>query len=346
MINDLKEEIKKQLSKEYKYVSNYMIESNLLNLLVLKYYCDTSNLKYENLISIENEKTKEIELPDDPLLKKILNVKFTKLLSHIRYENIQELIKEYLYHEDITLNIINSKEKKVCIPSAFSNSLYDLDGNTTYVIDYFKITPYEISKFQFFDKVLNNHNEYLSQEKIPFENYKNVYIYDDIPKYRFIKKSDNKSYEIINVLLRKYKHLKIILHTDYKKVSNLKDTKNIIKFMSKVILFEDGNTFLYYENNVDSKVSIINYNKEKIKNLSKLLEIIEKDRKQKDILVKTTTEEIINNYYRLGFRLYQTGTPKNKKNINEIVEENTNLIERLSILDKDIEQEINKLMNR
>ena len=218
MINDLKEEIKKQLSKEYKYVSNYMIESNLLNLLVLKYYCDTSNLKYENLISIENEKTKEIELPDDPLLKKIINVKFTKLLSHIRYENIQELIKEYLYHEDITLNIINSKEKKVCIPSAFSNSLYDLDGNTTYVIDYFKITPYEISKFQFFDKVLNNHNEYL----IMYTN------------------ENDKSNELVKIdfdglIKNKVKKIK----NDYYNITNFNTYNNTIYFIGQITCPED-----------------------------------------------------------------------------------------------------------
>ena len=45
-------------------------------------------------------------------------------------------------------------------------------------------------------------------------------------------------------------------------------------------------------------------------------------------------------------RLYQDKLKDNKININEIVDENTNLIMRLTSLNSEIEEEINKLINR
>jgi len=119
-----------------------------------------------------------------------------------------------------------------------------------------------------------------------------------------------------------------------------------MKYMSKVLLFDEANTFVYYENKKDDKVSIINYNKDKINSLEKLNKIIEINRKQKDILVKTTIEDIKNNCYRIGFRLYQEASVDSTRNINEIVDENTRLIDRLARLNNEIEQEINKLINR
>jgi len=44
--------------------------------------------------------------------------------------------------------------------------------------------------------------------------------------------------------------------------------------------------------------------------------------------------------------LYQNEKIDDVKNINEIVDENTKLIEKLSRINQDIEQEINNLINR
>ena len=189
-------------------------------------------------------------------------------------------------------------------------------------------------------------NVFIAKETLLIiKNYKYIYIYDNIPRYRFIRNSDTDLYRIIQKILCN-NDINIIFHSTFKKVSNMKEARFIINYLSKVVLFDLDNTFLYFNKKDNDNVSIINYDREIINNIEKLYQIIENDRQKKDILVKTTTKNIINNYYRIGFKLYQKGIIDNKKNINEIVDENTRLIEKLSDINKNIEQEINKLMNR
>lgn len=349
MLNNLKEEIRKTLTRESKYVSNSNIKRHFIGLIALKYCYDKNKFNYEDLIKEENYK-KITEYTNDTdlkiLLSRLIDLNVIKLFIHIQYEDLQKIVKEYLKSDTIGIKIINNNFKKICISNKFDEFIYDTKGNTTYVTDRYNITRFDIAMFKLFDKIFEIENKYETYNNISLDNYEYVYLYNNTPKYRFLKESDNDHYKIIRELLYKNKKLKIYLHTDYKKISNLKDARYIIEYMSKVILFDELNTFVYCETKEEDKISIINYNKDKIKSLDKLFQIIENDRKQKDILVKITGEDIKNNNYRIGFKLYQTGMEESIRNINEIVDENTRLIDRLSRINSEIEQEINKLINR
>ena len=347
MIDNLKEEIRKQFEKESRYVPSSLIERNIIELFILKYYCDNKEISYEDLN--KEDQIKDIFIPSNLTDYKINTIKNVKLLSLIQYYDLKDLIKEYIDNYGIGINIINNNLKKVCITNSYSDFIYDQTGNTTYVTDKFTNSNYKVAVFQFFDKVLDIQNKYVKYEKLVydrFNDYNYVYMYDDTPRYRFIKETSNDVYSLIRSILSINNNIKIVLHTDYKKVSNMKDSRFVINSMSKVLLFDEVNTFIYFENKENEKVSIINYDRTKIKSLDRLFEIIENDRKQKDILVKTTVSDIKNNYYCIGFRLYQTNNIESTRNINEIVAENTKLIEDLSRINKDIEQEINNLINR
>ena len=350
MLNNLIEELKKLIEKEYRYASDFRLEENLLGLFILKYYCDTNKMTYEDIIK-QNE-IKELIIPSNNNQYIIPSIKNTKLLLFIQYEDIKDIINEYLEQKEIGINIINGDGLKLCISRNTYNSfniLYDRKGKTTYAFDNYDNFLKHISIFQFFDKVLELDNKYVKYQDLTtedYQNYKYIYIYDNTPRYRFIKDSNNDMYSRINNILKQNDNLKIILHSNYKKVSNIQESKYIIKYMSKVLIYDDINAFIYYEKKEDNTISIINYNKTKIKSLDRLFEIIKNNRKQKDILVKTTVDEIRKNHYRLGFRLYQSNVEDSIRNINEIVDENTNLIERLSNINKTIEEEINNLINR
>ena len=350
MINNLREEITRQIEKEYKYIYKFKIENTLLELLILKYYCDKQELSYQELI--KKDSIKEIKIPTKNIEYIIPHIKNIRLLSLIQYENLKDLIKEYINEKTLGINIINSNEKKLCISKNIINNntcLYDITSTTSYLFDNIDNYKYDIAIYQFFDLVLDNDNKYLELSTLSDEalkEYKYVYIFDNIPKYRYIKYSENDQYELIKKLFQKNKNLKVILQTNYKKISNIKDSIFILKYMSKVLLYDDIKCFIYYENKSDENISIINYNKNKIKSLNRLFEIIKNNRKQKDILVKTTITDIKNNRYRIGFKLYQSNVEESIRNINEIVDENTRLIKRLSDINTEIEEEINDLINR
>ena len=122
----------------------------------------------------------------------------------------------------------------------------------------------------------------------------------------------------------------------------------LLSYLNTVILYDEHDTFLIfkYKKGNDENVSIINYDNVKNKSLEKLHEIINNNRRQKDILTKTTITDIRRNYYRIGFKLYQNKLTPDVININDIVEDNTRLIGKLSELNSKIELEINKLINR
>ncbi len=80
--------------------------------------------------------------------------------------------------------------------------------------------------------------------------------------------------------------------------------------------------------------------------LDKLFDIIKSNRKIKDVLIKTNENEIRSNNCRIGFRLYQMNLETKNRGINDIVDQNTLLINRLSNINKRVEVEIDKLFNR
>ena len=63
-------------------------------------------------------------------------------------------------------------------------------------------------------------------------------------------------------------------------------------------------------------------------------------------LFKTNRKEILDNNSRIGFSLYELDKNSEIKDINKIVDENTELLEELNRINSTVEEEINKLLNR
>ncbi len=63
-------------------------------------------------------------------------------------------------------------------------------------------------------------------------------------------------------------------------------------------------------------------------------------------LFKTNRKEILGNNSRIGFSLYELDKNNEIKDINKIVDENTELLEELNRINSTVEEEINKLLNR
>lgn len=66
----------------------------------------------------------------------------------------------------------------------------------------------------------------------------------------------------------------------------------------------------------------------------------------KNNLFKTNRKEILDNNSRIGFSLYELDKNNEIKDINKIVDENTELLEELNRINTTVEEEINKLLNR
>lgn len=344
MLDNIIEEISKTVSKKRRYVTPVLIEMNLIPLLILKYLCDTKKYSYKELIQLENLENTEIFFEDSLIY--FDDKKINKLLPLVEYEDITILVKEYLKSLKVGINISNNNEKKVCISTGYTTNLYDITGNTTYVIDKFNNETKKMCWFKFFDKVLNIKNEYITYNDLNITKYNLLYIHDFVPKYRFIRNSNNDLYDLIKKMISENKDLNIILHTPYKKISNMNEAWYLLKYLNLVILYDEYDTFLIFKHKEDEFISIINYDNIKDKSISKLHTIIKNNRKQKDVLTKTTISDIRKNYYRIGFKLYQNKITPDISNINDIVSENTRLIDRLSDLNSQIEVEINKLINR
>ena len=343
MLDSIYEEINRLLTKRRRYITTSLIEINLIPLFILKYLCDTGVYSYQEIVKLDSLENKKIYFEDSEVI--FDDLKINKLLPLIEYEDITALVKEYLNTLKMGIKIVNNNENKVCLSNGYTNNIYDITGKTTYITNK-ALNTRRITWFKFFDKVLNVTNKYITYEELNIKEYNLIYVHDFAPKYHFIRKSNNDLYNLIKNMLVENKELNVILHTTYKKISNMNEAWYLLKYLDTVVLYDNNDTFLYLKHKTDDNVSIINYDNIKGKSLSKLAEIMKNNRRQKDVLTKTKTSDIKDNYYRIGFKLYQNQITQDVRNINDIVAENTYLIKKLSDLNEEIEAEINKLINR
>ena len=340
MIADLEEALRKKLKAQKVYPASYTIEKQLISLLILKYLCEQNKESYSQLIKkgILEKWTYQI----DELTIIVSNL-HTSLLALIQYENLEDLVREYLDTKKLEPNIFNKDAKKLAICSHFSKKTYDILGNTTYIIDKLNPSTRGIFYFKFFDLVLGNNNQYLKYDKIDFNDYNYLYVYDYNAKFNFIRNNENDALDLIWHILWHNSHLEIVLDTNYSKIAVMKNASFMLHNITKIILCNDDTVYIYFHKLAKDKISIINWQNQ---SLEKLEQIIKLNRQQKDVLVKVTPEEIKENNYRIGFKLYQTEIKEENKSINELVDENTKLVNKLASINKNIELELNKLINR
>jgi len=336
MIDKLIFEIEKAIKSQRKYASSYSIQDNLFKLLVLKYYCDNDIFSYKEIIS---KKTLE-EIPSPIEDKKIHDIENTHLLATIQYCDLKQIIKEYIKTQ--ISDFIDWDKEKLYIVTDLNFENYDITGKTTYVIDQFYISKREIEKFKILDKILEINNKYVELKEVDIPKYNSIIIYENEPIYKVYRRENNEYMLIEDIINRT--NTEVLLQTSFKRISNIKEARRTLKYLSYVVLYDDEKVFLNFKRKENDKISIIDYNKNKINSIEKLKRIIENNRKQEDVLVKVTEQDIRNNYYRIGFKLYQEGYEKKEININELAEDNAKMIEQLAILDKKIQAEINKLM--
>ena len=346
MINELKEDVNRLLGKSSNRLVRRYNNLLVLYLIYLKNLCEEGKYKYEEVIYDDNiyELFHIIKVNKDYFD----DVPINSLLRNISIYNSIDLAKEFLNEFESITPIYDDKEEKIMIINSISGylsgfinlSCYDSSGLTTYITKNENSYEYFFEIFKALDEIFKVNNKYLLEEEIDFSKYNYLCIYDTKPKYRFI--NDYNEFSQIRDYIPKIDN--IILYTRYNKISNFKYGRIVLRSLKAVIL--DNEQAILIFNRRSREISIINYDKEKIKSIDKLKSIIENNRKQKDILVKTNYEEVISNNSRIGFSLYELSKSKEIKDINRIVDENTRLLEDLNRINETVEEEINKLLNR
>ena len=345
MYSELSEAISKKLKKVRKYISNSDLEYFYIMLLYLKYLCDNNKYTYEEVIK---EKSIEKYIKEfSPLLKGIYNLykdtDVNKLLTFIQFEDLKNLIYNFIDSYKINkIDIIDNNKKVIYLTNSYPFSIYDVNGGILYSnYDSVRINERKCELFKLIDKMLNIKNAYKTQiDKNDVLEDSLIYIYDDTLKYRYIKSIN--ILECVYKYVRNFPNNKLIFETKYNKIATLKYRFYYERLRRVIMLNKSDTVYLEYNTDLSNKVSIIMYDSTKDINLKK---IIENDRKQKDILVKVTLDEICENNGKIGFRIYQNKS-KETRNINDIVDENSRLINNLTIINEIIKEEVDKLINR
>ena len=279
------------------------------------------------------------------ILKKNYPYRNTKLpinriLLSVKHMSSKEILLEYLEYLDKPL-YLHSDNESIAYLNIESNiySYYNKNGNATYIM---RIVDY-YDTFKVFDKILNINNKYISLKDIESNlnnyNYDYIYIYDN--SFRFSKSSDN-LLETIDKFLPITNN--IVLIARYSKISNFREGRFLSRYI-KTIVLDNKQAIMHFQKKKDNDEIVI-INTDNIEDKSKLLSIIKNNRKQKNVLIKITLQDLRDNNYRIGFNLYNLEKANKIKDINKIVDENTEYLERLNRINQTVEAEINRLLNR
>ena len=341
MINDLETRVINLFEKS-EQVTSMATETIAMYLIYLKYMCEIGEIEYEKIIYSD-------EIFDVFHIPRIVSTKINNngiiingMLRNFKETCAKDMVLAFLKNQKSNLDIYQVNDEKIIymIGGLVRNcdfSLYDTNGKTTYISDSESVDRlYEY--FKLFDKVLGIHNDYKSISDVEYEKYDYLCIYDNAPRY--LQRNSNLNnyiYGKINVVKN------IILFSKYSKISNFKDGRLVAKYI-KTIVIKGNNTAIFFDKDA-TEISIINGNNSKIQSSETIDEIIKKNRKQKDVLVKTNYQELKNNNMRIGFNLYQMEKSDHNININKIVNENTNYLKELNSLNDIVEMETNKIFN-
>ena len=339
MINEVKEEI-----IEYCNNNKYLIDK--INILIaylihLKYLCDINTYSYDEVI--QNDELYELNRDITRIKRAISDSRFhlnkifplNRILIKLKNIDTKELLLEFLDSIDKPL-YLHSDSDKIAIINADYNpfTFYNPKGNTTYIMN----ISYYFETLKVFDNILGINNTYIDNNNIKDNNYDYIYIYDDT--LRFSKYKEN----ILDDIKPLLKNNKVVLIANYNKISNFREGRSLVRYIKTIILDNNKAIIEFINPKEDNEISIINT--DLVKDRNKLLSIIKNNRKQKNILIKITTQDIRDNNYRIGFNLYRLEKTSKIKDINNIVDENTKYLERLNSINLTVEKEINKLLNR
>ena len=338
MIKDLINEINSVINK-----NRILLNQGILfipYLIHLKYLCEENIYSFDEVIA--NDQLYPLTKESLRFIKHNSNTKtpINRILLSIKHMSSKEILLEYLEYLDkhLYLHDVNDNIAYLNIESNIY-SYYNKNGNVTYIMRF----PEYYETFKVFDKILEIDNKYVSLKDIENDlnnyNYDYIYIYDN--SFRFSKSSDN-LLETINKFLNITNN--IVLMARYSKISNFREGRFLSRYI-KTIVLDNKQAIMHFQKKKDNdNITIINT--DNIEDKSKLLSIIKNNRKQKDVLIKITLQDLRDNNYRIGFNLYNLEKANKIKDINKIVDENTYYLERLNRINQTVEEEINRLLNR
>ena len=314
--------------------------SFIIYLIYLKYLCEIGMYQIDEVI-------KSLDLFDITE-----DIKMYKKRIDNHYLPINAILRNYqdVSSKDLLMDFIKTFDKPIhfhednqAIYVGISDKLfgyYDINGKSIYIVpDHLQDIYYD--NYKIMDEILGIHNQYLEEKDIDFSKYSYLYIYDDTPKYRFIK--DRNEYTKIDYYLSLVKN--VILCTNYSKISNFKEGRYVAKYLRTVII-STVKAYMIFRKDDNDEISIINYDSNKIHSNDKLISIIRNNRKMKNVLVKTNLQGLKDNNMRIGFHLYELEKENEIRDINKIVDENTRYLDRLNSINERVEKEINRLLNK
>ena len=333
------EDIKTLFRSSNRFITNDILNSIISYIIIIKYLCETGELKYEDVIN--SNEIYDVAYSFN-FIKHIIEKNNIPINSFfIKYKDIKakDLLIEFLSSIDKPLTFNNDKDNVLYMGiSHLLFSFYNDKGTGTYFIennvnekiDYYK-------SFKYFDKILGINNKYLKENEIDYLDYKYLYIYNDMPKFR-LNKNDNEYLRI-----RKYIMTidNIVLYTNYNNIRNFSDGKYVSEYINKIILNNRKAILLFNKSNND-EISIINWNTD----MNDIHKVIDNNRKQKGVLVKIKHSDLKENNFRIGFNLYELEKKDEIKDINSIVDENTEYLKELNLINDSVEREIDMLLNR
>ena len=351
--------ITKELKKANKYITAKRVDEIYISLIYILYLSG----KKENKAKIKELLAKEDLNSFYTYLKKEHNftyicieyINIKELLKVIKGQNYKELIEEFIkFQEDSEykrLEVFKKEKEKILYINTtdnFSNYNYN-DKDASYLKETINRTYYSTYYFyRILDEMLKLKRTYYNKyNEITIDEYDTIIINDTEPFYKYSLNKDN----FIKDIEQNFYNYKgrIILKTSYNKISKFRYYYLVRRRLSKVILHayvKNNTVYMEFLPNNNENISLILLNEELANNNNKLQKIIESNRNKKGTLIKVTPEDIRNNNYRISFKIYEIENIQKIKAINDIVDENTKLTQKLERLNNVIEAEVNKLLER
>lgn len=357
--------IEKELKKKERYTYGRKITDIYILLLYTKHLCDKGELDYEKVTREENFNStisyfKEHDFINEYLEKEMLDTALNKVIRMIQYDDLKELVFEFLKEQTPSPSLFPA----FCDVDTRIVYLWTNDGipnydsihpHVTYVGErYDNKHCYSFKNFKLLDEMLGFKRDYVERlENVDLERQDILLIHDEIPVYRF-SKQDKGIIDSVYDLTVDYKEKikKIVLQVSYRKVSIFSNLSLIRNWISKILFYKDNKRpdvymeFRYVPlHEVPSKtISLLLLDDALTSDTEKIKKCITLNRTKKESFIKIKPTDIVDNNRRIGFKMYALDNKAEVKQINDIIDENSNYIRRLEDLNKRIESEVNKLI--
>lgn len=344
--NVFKEEIIAQIEEYRKAINQDKVLGSSIYydlLIYAKYIIEKENLDYFKII---NGQTDELI----KLLKeryKGVPVKIDNLKEYKLYEILGKLaFNDYVIeiYKDRVLDAYLDPNKKYLMVNA-SIRTYIQYPNIDIICEDFEINnkdSYALCKYKMRDEIIGiERNYYSSWNNINLEEYDALIFIND-NKAKYIEFSEFNRKHITRMK-------EVFMITNYSNISNYKSSNGISRLFTSVRELKNKIKSVY----IDDEKAYITYihkdeeDKINIKELSnipddKLKNIIDSDKEIENVSIYVTSQDIIENNYRIGFKTYNNKT--DNKELLRLVDNNARMTKRIRELDDEISRQIDRMI--